>query len=347
VACARTFSVGNLLLSISKLPPAAGKSPSQTTSVIIVGWIAGSSECMVAAANCTDWFPNTSRASFNLEIKRRVQMKERFKMVIRLCLFAVLVSIISSAAGVISCSNDQSQQEPVETPTSGKVAIYCDEAVAPLFDSLVRRFEFQYPEAQVELRSVAARQAVGKLLQGKARAIILCREYLHDEDSLLKAYQLNFPTITFAKDALVFYAHPSFPLDTISDQQLKQIFREGVPVEKLFGLEESVEIVFALGVGYLSQVALDSSVKMLRVGFVDTTGAYVYPTRYPHQSLIVLGLYPYVVPIRGILREDVRNLPWGVFMFLERDPEATMFYKDRGIVPTFAVIKIKVGESKK
>jgi len=317
-------------------------------------------------------------------------MKERFKMVIRLCLFAVLVSIISSAAGVISCSNDQSQQEPVETPTSGKVAIYCDEAVAPLFDSLVRRFEFQYPEAQVELRSVAARQAVGKLLQGKARAIILCREYLHDEDSLLKAYQLNFPTITFAKDALVFYAHPSFPLDTISDQQLKQIFREGVPVEKLFGLEESVEIVtpdqlssvyanltrfftdghpvryavkllpnsdsvyqyvkahpFALGVGYLSQVALDSSVKMLRVGFVDTTGAYVYPTRYPHQSLIVLGLYPYVVPIRGILREDVRNLPWGVFMFLERDPEATMFYKDRGIVPTFAVIKIKVGESKK
>ncbi len=309
-------------------------------------------------------------------------------MVVRL--FSLLLSITIIAGILTSCSSEQPQEEPVETPTSGKVTIYCDEAVAPLFDSLIRKFEAQYPEAQVDLQPVAARQAVGKLLQGKARAVILCREYLRDEDSLLKAYHLNFPVITFAKDALVFYAHPSFPLDTISDQQLKQIFREGTPLEKLFGLRDAVEIVvpnqlssiyanltqfftdghslqypvkllpnsdsvyryvkthpLALGVGYLSQVVLDSSVKMLRVGFVDTTGAYVPPTRYPHQSLIVLGLYPYVVPIRGVLREDVRNLPWGVFMFLERDPQATTFYKEKGIVPTFAVIKIKVGESAK
>ncbi len=309
-------------------------------------------------------------------------------MVLRL--FSILIGIVGIGSILISCSSEQAQQEPVGTPTSGKVTIYCDEAVAPLFDSLVYKFEAQYPEAEVDLQPVPARQAVGKLLQGKARAIILCREYLRDEDSLLKAYHLNFPVITFAKDALVFYAQPSFPLDTISDQQLKRVFQEGTSLDQLFGLKNAVEIVtpdqlssvyanltrfftdgqpvqyplkllpnsdsvyryikshpLALGVGYLSQVALDSSVKMLRVGFVDTTGAYVYPTRYPHQSLIVLGLYPYVVPIRGVLREDVRNLPWGVFMFLERDPQATTFYKDKGIVPTFAVIKIKVGESTK
>ncbi len=289
----------------------------------------------------------------------------------------------------IGCTQQQERQaeEIVETPTSGKAVIYCDDAVVPLFQPLVQKFEAAYPDAEVVLEPIAARKAVGKLFRGEARAVILCRDYLPDEDSLIRVHKIHFPEITFAKDALVFYAHPDFPLDTISDAQLKMVFQKGVRLEQLFHLTQHLTIVApnelssvyanvmkfltngkpiryplkllpdadavyqyvrqhpeALGIGYLSQVALDTTVKMLRVGFVDTTGAYVYPTRYPHQTLIVLGLYPYVVPIRGVLREDIRNLPWGVFMFLERDPQATTYYKDRGIVPSFAIIKIKTGE---
>lgn len=285
------------------------------------------------------------------------------------------------------CSQKEKETQQIETATAGSVEIYCDEAYIAFFQPLIQEFMNLYPEAQVRLVPVSARKAVGELFQGKARAIIIGRDFLRDEDSLLHTHKVTFPEIRIAKDALVFYALPEFPLDTLSHTQLVQLFRDGIPLEKIATLKEKVEIVVpepnssiygnlmqffteqkpvkiplrtfstadsvyhyikkhqnALGVGYLSQVAFDTTIKMIRIGFRDTTGTYVYPTRYPHQALIVMGLYPYVVPIKGILREDLRNLPWGVLTFLERDPKSVQYYKDQGIVPEFAVIKIKAGE---
>lgn len=60
-----------------------------------------------------------------------------------------------------------------------------------------------------------------QLLARNARLIIIAREYLPDEDSLMRAYGVPpHPRVKLAEDALVFFAHPSVPLDTLNVAQL-------------------------------------------------------------------------------------------------------------------------------
>jgi hypothetical protein len=54
----------------------------------------------------------------------------------------------------------------------------------------------------------------------------------------------------------------------------------------------------------------------------------------------VLRKYPYIVPIRAYLRDDLRNLPWTVATFLGTDAEVQRYFRDIGIVPAFAQIRL-------
>ena len=94
-----------------------------------------------------------------------------------------------------------------------------------------------------------------------------------------------------------------------------------------------------IGIGYLSHIARRASVKALELSFTDSTGAYVSP-KPVHQAYVVLRKYPYIVPIRAYLRDDLRNLPWTVATFLGTDSEVQRHFRDIGIVPAFAQIRL-------
>ena len=88
----------------------------------------------------------------------------------------------------------------------------------------------------------------------------------------------------------------------------------------------------AIAVGYLSQFAREPNLKMLKIGFQDSTGSYVRP-KAVHQSYIVMGKYPLPIKIQGLLLEDQRNLPWGYITFLRNDVRTKEYFLKNGIVP--------------
>ncbi len=115
-------------------------------------------------------------------------------------------------------------EEAEESPTRGSVTVLCDEAIASLLQEPIGRFDTLYPDAYVRLEVTSAREAMRQLLARNARLIIIARDYLPDEDSLMRAYGVPPHTrVKLAEDALVFFAHPSVPLDTLNVAQLRAL----------------------------------------------------------------------------------------------------------------------------
>jgi hypothetical protein len=287
---------------------------------------------------------------------------------------------LSATLVVSSCDERKTQEngELIETATTGKATILCDESVFERLKPAFVLFDSSYADANVEVIPVSAREAMSQLFATKARGVIVERPYLPDEDSLLKANKLPPHTsITIATDALVFYVKADFPLDTISLWQLQTLFTDkNASLRSMFpqlkteptivcpdansseyanlirfltnftpparsilyvANSDSVRNVveskpYSLGIGYLWQIAGDKQFKMLRIGFQDSTGVYIKP-KPVHQAYIVMDKYPLPVTIRGVLLEDIRNLPWGFFTFLRNDIRAKQYFLKSGIVP--------------
>lgn len=91
-----------------------------------------------------------------------------------------------------------------------------------------------------------------------------------------------------------------------------------------------------LGVGYLSQLHSDSTVKLIRIGFTNTKGSRVYP-QHVHAGYVVQGMYPYKVPIHTILRDKIAHysLPAGVAGYVYQNAAAQATFRDAGILPEF------------
>jgi hypothetical protein len=56
------------------------------------------------------------------------------------------------------------------------------------------------------------------------------------------------------------------------------------------------------------------------------------------------GYYPYKVPIYVYLLENRQNLPFWFSSFLAKETKVQKYFLDKGIVPTFAAIKLKFDE---
>lgn len=100
-----------------------------------------------------------------------------------------------------------------------------------------------------------------------------------------------------------------------------------------------------IGVGYLSQLVKRSDVKMLRLGYMDSTGTWVRP-KPVHQSYLVMGQYPFPVPIYIALRDKAGNynLPSGFMLFVARDANAQRTFLEAGIEPGYAKIELILPE---
>lgn len=147
-----------------------------------------------------------------------------------------LVSITSLFI-LVSCDEAPKKGEPgYENELRGSVEILCDEAVYPLIASVKPTYDSAFPDATVTLRAVTARQAIEQLLTGNAQGVILGRQLLPREDSLIKAYQLKFPDMyAFAFDAVVFAAPKSSTIpDTVNLRHVQQYFR-GESIANPFG----------------------------------------------------------------------------------------------------------------
>lgn len=147
----------------------------------------------------------------------------------KLFVLAILGCVLAACSG---SSDDTAHQE---TATSGTLEILCDESIYDFLQPAFSDFDSAYPDAHVTVRPVSAREAVSLLLADSTRGIILARGYLRDEDSLMKAFGVTRPDpVPFATDALVLYTQKTFPLDTLSLDQLKMVLKNGEQLSAMF-----------------------------------------------------------------------------------------------------------------
>jgi len=278
---------------------------------------------------------------------------------------------------------DAKQAAEVETMNSGKLTAYCDSSLENIMAEPVGWYKKDYPKVTLTMQYANARNVMAHLLSGDARIIVLPRDYLRDEDSLMKAYKVkNHDKMPIAYDGLVFFAKKDFPLDTLNHTEILGILRDGKPVtayypniktepdlvindvnsseyanlrklvlkgdslKKKFKFMKSADMVvdyvsgaYSMGIGYLSRVAKDTSLKLIKIGFTDSAGRRIRP-KPVHQAYIVQDLYPYKVTIWAYLLEERRNLPFWFGKFLSIEEKVQRYFLDAGIVPAYARIKL-------
>ena len=139
----------------------------------------------------------------------------------------MILSLLSLFLLINSCDNKYETKNPedVETMNSGKLDIVIDSQYSPLMDSTLKMYQKFYTKVKLNYSYVNAREAMSNLFNGKNRAVVVGRDYLKDEDSILNVYNIkSHLKMKIADDALVFFANPSFPTDTINKEMLEKYF---------------------------------------------------------------------------------------------------------------------------
>ena len=124
---------------------------------------------------------------------------------------------------LISCeSNDKQSDSTIESPLRGSDTVYCDESIFTCINNAMPIYQKAFPDAHITLISKNARSSMAELFSEKTKSIIVARNYLSDEDSLLKQSGYSFQKIHIANDGLVFFVSKEFPIDTLNINQLTE-----------------------------------------------------------------------------------------------------------------------------
>ena len=297
-------------------------------------------------------------------------------MIMKNSLFTTFVYSTLILLLLVSC--DTEQQQTYDTPVSGTDTIYVEDVLYPYFISAKHVYDSVFQNAHITLIPVNARRGMSLLFSDSTNCVILSRDYLHDEDSIVKAMQLPFRQIEIAKDGLVFFAHKSWQFDTLNITQLTSFISGNSNVSNQFfdkfehkliipsmqsseyagllhyfsnnkasvsintiviedrdSLEKYVIDNNVVGLGMMSRILKDSSLKPIRIGYVDSTGKRI-PPQIVHPGFIVQNMYPFIVPIFAYMKSEKQNLAWGFATFMEKDPTVQNILLKEGIVPSHA-----------
>lgn len=278
--------------------------------------------------------------------------------------------------------NTHNEKTEFEAWNSGELTVYYDNMLSPMIDTTFKLYQRAFPDIKAKFIPVSSREGMAILLNGKAKVVLQSRNFLRDEDSLKKQYNVNLPAPwEFAQDALVFFTSSSSSIDTMNAKNIEEYFaslavtsQNGLnlnyhPVFVLPEVNSSVyanfrELVLknnktqrtlkvfssidsvknfvsknpnAVGIAYLSHILGDLRFKPIPLGFYDKSGKYINP-KPVHQAYIVQGLYPYIITHRIFLLEEKKDIALWFATFLSKESYIQKYFKDFGIVPTYAKI---------
>ncbi len=137
-----------------------------------------------------------------------------------------LGALLLAASLLPACSSQNSSgtEEPIDTPTSGKVSISVDETFAPILESQVDTFQKLYPDAHVKASYQPEDSVMLDFLNDKVKLAIVSRDLNAAEKAEL-AKQTMTPVAThIGIDGLAIILHPSNPDSLLTLAQLRSIF---------------------------------------------------------------------------------------------------------------------------
>lgn len=290
--------------------------------------------------------------------------------------FFVCFAVISTMF-MPSCTEDR-QQQNYESPVAGKDTIYVEDVLYPYFLEAKPKYDSVFENAEITLISVNARRGMSLLFSDTASCVILARDYLRDEDSIVKSMSLPFQKIEIAKDGLVFFVSKDILIDTMNLSQLegmlsgtsinaiqkKVVLDEALCIPSMQSSEyagllkyfakgnSALSVTFkqyenrdslkaqvrrskSIGIGLMSDILKDSTLKAIRIGYTDSTGKRVAP-QIVHPGFIVQNMYPLVLPIFAYVKNEKKDLAWGFATFMEKDPSIQKVLLNKGIIPSHA-----------
>jgi len=141
--------------------------------------------------------------------------------------FVLLISItVSSVIVFTGCPREdiRSSDPEKESWTTGKLTVYCDDAILPMMDSVFKMYDQMYPDVKLTVEHTNAWDVMAMLLSANVRVVVVARDYLHHEDSLMQEFHVApYLRMTLAYDGLVFFTNANFPLDTLNASQIEEV----------------------------------------------------------------------------------------------------------------------------
>lgn len=100
-----------------------------------------------------------------------------------------------------------------------------------------------------------------------------------------------------------------------------------------------------IGVGYLSQIRRDTSVKPLRLSYTAADGTHEWP-KPVHPAYLIMGKYPFPVPIFAYVtsKPSQHDVAFGFMQFATRSNKAQYSLFNAGIEPAHAKITLYLPE---
>ncbi len=171
-------------------------------------------------------------------------------------IFALGLYLIVSYLLTTSCNDtNKTGSDQYEAWNSGEVEIFYDNQNQAMLDSVFKMYEKAFPNVKPKFTPVSSREGMRFLFNGKAKIVLQSRDFLRDEDSLIKHYNVNFPEpYPFAEDALVFFVQIDSQIDTLNAKNIEDFFANltsksiqkiGLPIEPTFAICEPNSSVFA------------------------------------------------------------------------------------------------------
>jgi ABC-type phosphate transport system substrate-binding protein len=160
-----------------------------------------------------------------IDIKNWKMMK--IKHYISLLLFAGLI--------LSSCNRDVDPEAKSNQEERKNIVCIVDESLSRVMDKPLAMFDSLFQNYDLKIEKASAFDAMAKLFAQKTEVIIIGRDYSNEEDSLMKAHLMEpYFKMEVAEDALVFFTNPDFPLDTLTDEQIKAVMTEGKYLKEIY-----------------------------------------------------------------------------------------------------------------
>lgn len=142
---------------------------------------------------------------------------------------------------LISCGDNKykaKDPDEVETMNSGKLKVVIDESIKNVLDTGLVMYQNDYENVLITKEFKNARKSMGELLGGLSRVVVIARDYLEDEDSLMVVHKVDkHYRMKIATDALVLFTKVDYPIDTLNHSEIKNIFQNGEKLSNIFKVD--------------------------------------------------------------------------------------------------------------
>ena len=120
-------------------------------------------------------------------------------------------------------------REPGSTTlTKGALKLEVDEAVEPAMRQEVEEFRRQYPESEVALRSVEAREAVADFINDSVRVIVCGRAFNKEERDVIAAAKIPLQEYQVAQGAVAVITNKGLDITQLRTGEIDSIFSGGI-----------------------------------------------------------------------------------------------------------------------